>query len=268
MFPSFRPALLAFDLDGTLIPEQDRNLSGETTELLRQLSELGVKLAAITGRNTVTERIRREGHLHATAANNGGLIHVEGTLLHEELLTEGDVDALLRHGLPHDSETPYPTALIISRDGYSVSPDERVDAEWMAQNNIRHLTAAQKRATYKVLYSHPQAADYANHLRVTQPHLAVTGGMEPYLNFVSVTPRNAMKGVALRRIASALNIPLEHTVAFGDSNNDADLLETAGFAVQIGTHPHLTPHANVQLMEQRELNTYLGDLINTIRTSS
>ncbi|MFC3862069.1 HAD hydrolase family protein [Deinococcus antarcticus] len=220
-----------------------------------------ITLSLRSGNSCVTERLRQEGHWHATAANNGGLIHVAGTLLHEETLTEADVDALLRHGLPGVPESPYPTALVFSRHGHAISSDEAVDAERMAKYGIQYLTPEHKRGAYKVLYSHPQAADHASHLRATQPHLVVTGGIEPYLNFVSVTPRNATKSMALKRIAAALNIPLEYTVAFGDSDNDADLLETAGFAVQIGTHPHLTPHADVQLPEQAGLNSYLRGLI-------
>ena len=193
MLPPFRPALLAFDLDGTLIPEQERNLSIETSELMRQLGATGMKLAAITGRDTVTERLREEGGLHATAANNGGLIHVAGTLLHEETLTEADVDALLRHGLPGVPESPYPTALVFSRHGHAITPQDTVDAEWMKKFGIKHLTPQHRKTAYKVLYSHPQAAAQANHLRITQPHLVVTGGSEPYLNFVSVTPRKPRK---------------------------------------------------------------------------
>ena len=54
-------------------------------------------------------------------------------------------------------------------------------------------------------------------------------------------------------------------MAFGDSDNDADLLEAAGFAVQIGTHPLLTPHADVQLEHQRDLNDYLSHVLDFLR---
>lgn len=42
------------------------------------------------------------------------------------------------------------------------------------------------------------------------------------------------KGTGVERICSHLNIPLEDTIAFGDSMNDAAMLERAGVAVAMG----------------------------------
>lgn len=258
MLPPFRPALLAFDLDGTLIPDQDKNLNVETSALLAELRTLDLKLAVITGRDGLSDRVREEACLHAEAANNGGTIRIGDEIIHTEKLAPEDLDLLLNHGLDGGE------IVISGEGGYAVPENSAAPREWMEKHGVTYLTPAGKQTAYKVRYSHPQAASYAEHLRATQPHLVVTGGLEPYLNFVSVTPKNATKSIALRRIAAALRIPLDYTVAFGDSDNDADLLETAGFAVQIGTHPHLTPHADWQLAEQAELNGYLRRLIEQL----
>jgi Cof subfamily protein (haloacid dehalogenase superfamily) len=42
------------------------------------------------------------------------------------------------------------------------------------------------------------------------------------------------KGRALRRVANALGVPLEHTMVFGDSQNDQTMFAVAGFAVAMG----------------------------------
>lgn len=257
--PPFRPALLAFDLDGTLIPDQDRHLTEETSSLLAELCALNIKLAIITGRDGLSERMRTDGHLHAEAANNGGTIRVGDQVIYAEKLKPEDLELLLRHGLTGAEVVIYGEA------GYAVPADSDAPADWMQKHGVTLLTDEGKQTAYKVRFHHPEAAAYANHLRATQPQLVVTGGIEPYLNFVSVTPRQATKSIALKRIAAALNAPLAYTVAFGDSDNDADLLEAAGFAVQIGTHPHLTPHADVQLNEQAELPGYLRRLIAHLR---
>lgn len=263
--PPFRPALLAFDLDGTLIPEQERNLSAETSTILGELRALDVKLAVITGRDVVTKHLRQEAHLDADAANNGGIIHVAGESRYEEFLDAEDVERLLQHGLTPLADAEYPPAFAFSAKGHAVPDDGATRREWMEKHRVSFLSDEHRNTAYKVLYSHPDAGAYAEHLRATQPHLVVTGGMEPYAHFVSVTPKNATKSTALRRIAEALGVPLAQTIAFGDSDNDADMLEAAGFAVQIGNHPHLTPHADVTLAEQGELDGYLRRLAEYLR---
>jgi hydroxymethylpyrimidine pyrophosphatase-like HAD family hydrolase len=48
------------------------------------------------------------------------------------------------------------------------------------------------------------------------------------------------KGSGLAFVASALGIELDRVVAFGDGENDVELLEVAGFGVAVeGGHPRL-----------------------------
>ena len=46
--------------------------------------------------------------------------------------------------------------------------------------------------------------------------------------------RKFHKGTAVRRLCEYLGIPLENTVAFGDSMNDLEMLETAGLGICMG----------------------------------
>ena len=43
------------------------------------------------------------------------------------------------------------------------------------------------------------------------------------------------KGTAVRRLSGYLHIPLERTIAFGDSMNDLEMIETAGTGICMGT---------------------------------
>ncbi|MCR5294372.1 MAG: HAD family hydrolase [Lachnospiraceae bacterium] len=47
-------------------------------------------------------------------------------------------------------------------------------------------------------------------------------------------PKGFSKGTGIRKVAELLGIPLDRTVAFGDSVNDLPMLETAGTAVVMG----------------------------------
>jgi Cof subfamily protein (haloacid dehalogenase superfamily) len=55
--------------------------------------------------------------------------------------------------------------------------------------------------------------------------------------FVEILNPSVDKGDALRFVAQRLGVPMEQTVAIGDSWNDAPMLRAAGFAVAMGSAP-------------------------------
>ena len=52
--------------------------------------------------------------------------------------------------------------------------------------------------------------------------------------YLELTGPNVGKEKALRRVAESLQVDREHVVAIGDSMNDAELIEAAGFGVAMG----------------------------------
>lgn len=59
----------------------------------------------------------------------------------------------------------------------------------------------------------------------------IRGSPEPF--FVEFLPANVSKGSGLRNMCSAMNIPIEEVVTFGDGNNDAEFLDYAGLGVAV-----------------------------------
>jgi Cof subfamily protein (haloacid dehalogenase superfamily) len=79
------------------------------------------------------------------------------------------------------------------------------------------------------------AAEYARMLGQTLgPRANVTRSLP---EFVEVLDPAVDKGAAFRFVAGRLGVAMEHTMAIGDSWNDAPLLEAAGFAVAMGSSP-------------------------------
>jgi len=253
--PPFVPELLAFDLDGTLIAERHQELTGATRQVLARLSARGVRVAVVTGRDRARPTLIDAIGAAAVATGNGAhLRFADGTTLHE-LLLEADVDLLLQHGL-QDAEV-----VLYGTEGYAVDTScLDVLPAWMTPVTCPPIQAVHRRTALKVRYRHPDAADWAAHLRATCPHLTVTGGLPPYEMDVDVSSGQANKGTALRRIMAHLGVARDRVVAFGDSDNDLPLLREAAFAVQVGTHACITGHAHTQLTRQEDLEGYLRAL--------
>ena len=257
VLPTVLPRLLAFDLDGTLIPDGGVSVPPATRAALARLHGLGALVAIITGRDAPPPDVLDAARPTAVATNNGGTVSVRGAL-HAELHFEpGDLRAVLAHGL-HSARVIAFTAEQI----YVDLPEGTPVPDWFwnrAYSPLSELDPQQTRIL-KVGFYHPEIRGWRDALGGSHPHLVTTGAQEPYTDFLTVTPAGADKGAALVAIAEALGLELAQTVAFGDSDNDVAMLEVAGHAVQLGDLPLLRAHADETLSGPEALGAYLDAL--------
>ena len=54
---------------------------------------------------------------------------------------------------------------------------------------------------------------------------------------MEITHPEARKGTALKALCELLGIPLENTMALGDSGNDESMLKAAGLCIAMGNAP-------------------------------
>ncbi|WP_135227767.1 HAD-IIB family hydrolase [Deinococcus fonticola] len=257
--PPFAPRLLAFDLDGTLIQDGGTSVPDATATALRRLQGLGVRVALVTGRDSPPRGVREAISFDAQATNNGGRVQVGEEVHRDAQFTAADLRAVLAHELA-DART----VLFDAQGIYVDLPAGREPEAWMVARSFRPISEAPQEGIVKVGFYHPDVAGHAERLRQSHPHLVVTGGQEPYTQFLTVTPQGANKAAALTLLAEGLDVPLEQTMAFGDSDNDEVMLELAAFAVQVGTLPLLEPHADTQLPDYTHVGAYLNALADQL----
>ncbi|WP_261664420.1 HAD family hydrolase [Deinococcus sp. Marseille-Q6407] len=261
--PAELPLLLAFDLDGTLVPELGNEVPVKTAQALRRLHGLGVHLAVITGRDLVPEAIAQAAPFSALASQNGGRVVIGGELHTSASFTPEELEAILAHELEG-------ARLILYSDGtlYLDPPPEGQLPGWIATRGYRPLAEARGQVIEKVGLHHAGVAGHAARLRAGQPQLVLTGAQPPYEQYLTVTPSGAHKGAALTRMAEALKVPLSRTAVFGDTDNDIAMFEVAGYAVQLGTLPLLAQHANEQLAGPAELGAWLDHLADSLEAQA
>ena len=61
-------------------------------------------------------------------------------------------------------------------------------------------------------------------------------------NSIEITHPDARKGIALDVLCQLLDIPVENTLALGDSGNDESMLKKAGFGIAMGNAPDFIKH--------------------------
>jgi len=190
---------VAFDIDGTLT-FRDRSLQLAAVESIRQLT---VPVVLATGNILcfATALAVTIGNISAVIAENGGIV-TDGT----SKIVSGNIDACRRVAreiegsglltLKRINSGERVTEIAYSRDTLSVS-DVALFRKLVAQS-CEDVTVVD--------------SGFALHIK------------DAHVN----------KGVGLAKVAELLHIPLNKFAAFGDSENDVQMLEAAGTGIAVG----------------------------------
>ena len=240
---SASPHAVFVDIDGTLCDSRQR-IPGSALDALAQVRNRGHRLFACTGRSApeVYPRFWDVG-FEGLVGGAGGDASVGDRVLVDERMPREHVGLL--------------TALWQELDAFYIwqGPDQMGPSEgyldffvpragkhpedWIeyAQSITPFITDINSGAFTKVTaYVPPEKASME---RVTaalpDSYRAIIGsvGAAGYVPF-EVVPAHLSKAVGIRAICEHVGIPLSHTVALGDSNNDVEAVATAAVGISIG----------------------------------
>jgi len=236
-----RPRLVALDLDGTLIDES-LTLRPRVIEAVERVRAMGVTVTIVTGRMFSATRpfAERLGIDSLVACYQGAAIFQ---------VSSGAIVS--------ETEVPHDVALQI----YDFAKSRSLHVQFYAGdrffveqvNQYSELYARLAMTQPVVVPSLPAAFEGRGSTKVnivTEPRR--TGPLAAELRellagrayvtrsnpeFVEMLHPAVNKATALEKIAGLLGVPLDQTMAVGDSYNDVPLLRTAGFAVAMGSSP-------------------------------
>jgi Cof subfamily protein (haloacid dehalogenase superfamily) len=231
-----------FDLDGTVL-RRDLGISARTVAALNRLRERGVWLVVATGRRfegarehaerlgfagsdplicyggSMVRRMNGETLLHRTLSKDLSLEVLEWAAerdLHARVFVDGRVISSpeTTATLQHMRRSEEPGVFVVD------SP-----ADWLRDGG--------EEPTKLVIVDHPDAVErwlaearaaFEGRLFVTRslPHYVEIGGLE------------GTKSKALKFLCERWGIDPAHTIAFGDADNDVDMLRFAGHGVAVG----------------------------------
>ncbi len=226
-----QPRLVAVDLDGTLVP-QSAGIDPEVVRAVSDLQERGAIVVAATGRSlSTTAPVARAAGMHEWAVvSNGAVI---GTIDPERVVESRTFDAteLLAALVPL---IPEGTFAVERPDGTFWSSRHFVDggvateifeaplAELAAQPVVRVIARSDAHLDAGLGY-------VAEHLGMHSISFGVTDVAWLDLGILGVT-----KATGLQTLCDRLGIAPAEVVAIGDSMNDIEMLDWAGFAVAMG----------------------------------
>lgn len=227
---------MAIDLDGTLVRNEENRLEVEDAEAMREVQATGAHVVIATGRphKSAEELLHRIGLLDAYVISfNGAMVRRCGEkepLMHlplpnelaREVVQMGVQKRLYLLYFPGDE----PCVTHMGKWGWIYW--KRTGLKPTPVGDLRVLLS--KEPTKIIVMDEPKPlsklaqeceARWAGQLYVTLSRPDILEFMHPGAN----------KGAALRWLADRLGVPLQETLALGDSHNDIPLLEAAGLAV-------------------------------------
>ncbi|QIA26244.1 HAD family phosphatase [Thermaerobacter sp. PB12/4term] len=239
------PYLIALDVDGTLLDSQGR-LRPRVKNAVRAAVAAGHHVCLATGRRWVASRpFAQELGLRTPCIVHNGAVAVDpltdepvwkqplpAEFVRQAILKARELGvSLFFHDLdhPHGDRMLYEPGARLPRASWFFEAGRLTQEvpdllEWVSVGAVRVLV--RDRYEGAEAFRRWITAEWGDAVRV----LAGTD-LEPGLYAVEVSDAPVCKGWAVERLAAHLQVPVERVVAFGDWDNDIEMLQFAGIGV-------------------------------------
>ena len=225
--------VFVFDLDGTLLDDKERLSEANKKAVLRAAQNHFVILASGRMLKSILKfSLEQFSTEFPTIAYNGSMVYVPGM------------------GIVHHEKIPPETAakVIEKLREYKVHRQAYVDDNLLSEEDNEEIKAYAKHSgvEYHVvedLVSIVSKSGSTKILAIAKPdkldeiksdlspsfkNLRIFKSFPTYLDFV---PQNVGKAKALETLSKILHFDLKNAVAFGDNDNDADMIKKVGWGV-------------------------------------
>ncbi|MFS0857509.1 Cof-type HAD-IIB family hydrolase [Paenibacillus taichungensis] len=223
--------IVFMDVDGTLLSEKDRSLSPSTEESIRQLVRRGIQVVLVTGRPyNLCGDFRKLG-IDTMISANGALIKSGEEVIHKSVLSARMVKEFSEFAELNGSSISYFT--------------ESFEMNGLCTTDVRVIDALRDTLglmEYPLSISSLEQEVYCICLYADQNEVEKFQSRFPALKFVRFHPyvsnvleeNEVSKSIAAGKVLDHLNISKEEAMAFGDGENDIDLLEYVGLGIAMG----------------------------------
>lgn len=229
--------LVATDLDGTLLTNE-KKVDEETRKALKQLKNHGILFGIASGRPVESGQILvkdwgLEDDISFLIGMNGGVIYDMRTKEKEQFhLMDGQ---LIQEIMDHYKDMDVIFQVMVGNDRYvnKSTEETRAHAKLFGENEILcdlDAFVKDRKVNKLILYMDPSYMDQVKERAKTFSSPEYTSFQTADNLYEYCDPR-INKGFGIQKICEHYGITPEHVVAFGDSENDMEMLKTVGCGV-------------------------------------
>lgn len=236
--------LIAFDMDGTLL-NSGKKLTSRTLDAIARAAAAGKTVALSTGRAfcELQEYTAALKDVHYYICESGGYLY---DAFAKKTIASSPIPPHLVEQL---IQTAAPEDLMIYMVGNGISRCTRSDVMRMEYFQIEVYkqlmldTAILYDDMIEAYHRDPFPVEKLNYYCVSpalRDRMRETLSTLPLVlaysevTSLEISPQNVSKGTGLKKLCEYLSLPLEKTIAVGDSYNDMEILKLAGLSVAMG----------------------------------
>ncbi|WP_349410226.1 Cof-type HAD-IIB family hydrolase [Pseudalkalibacillus sp. SCS-8] len=266
-----KPYLIAIDLDGTLLKD-DKTISLHTKNVLKKAIAHGHHVVISTGRP-----FRGSAHYYKELELTTPIINFNGAFIHHPLDStwkthHNPLDLNTAHNIVNtclDFEVKNVIAEVLD-DVYLHYEDDFITNTFMIESSsmtIGHLhQSLQHDPTSLLIRPHDHHLKELRELLKNQHAEVIDHRVwaAPW-NIIEIVRAGLNKAVGLKHVADHFNVPQERIIAFGDEDNDLEMIEYAGHGIAMeNAIPELKNIANGVTLSNEEdgIACFLEDLLS------
>ena len=246
--------LVAYDLDGTLI-NKNQEIAQSAIDAMKKLNDIGVMNVLTTGRSffVIPNAIKECDYINYGVMTSGACIYdkTEQSLKYNSLISKEELVSMteLIHKYDGALLAFFNNGVVYETNVINKARQKIVDMKRKeGATNIYVCDDASE--TYGILHGLEKITfEYdSKYIKEIEKGLKKIGEYEAIslisplsedkngksLCITEINRKGISKGNGLRQLCKRLNINLEETIAFGDSENDLPLFEIVGYSVAMG----------------------------------
>lgn len=218
--------IIFFDIDGTLIAMDKDTISDKVLEALRRLQKNGIKLCLATGRGPMLVPHFEGVEFDAFLTYNGSYCYDHSGTLYSDCIPKEEVETIIRNA----TNMGKPLALA-TKDRMAANGKDQDLIDYYAFGNAEVDVAEdfediKKEKVYQILMG-ARKEEYPQVLKDVKA-AEITAWWD---RAVDIIPINAGKGIGIEKMLKYYGIDKSQSMAFGDGNNDIEMLRSVGTGV-------------------------------------
>ncbi len=223
-----RPIKIAFfDIDGTLIDIEKKQITEKTVEALRRLQKKGIRICLATGRAPM-ELPKIEGvQFDAFLTYNGSYCYTaEGQTIFSNPIRSEDIELILRNAAGLGRPVMLATQNRLAANGRD---RDLVDYAAIAKIEVKvaeDFDALRQGTVYQLMVG-GRENEYAALMQDVQ-HAKIAAWWDRAMDII---PADGGKGKGIEKMLEYYGLDKSEAIAFGDGNNDIEMLAAVGTGV-------------------------------------
>lgn len=220
--------LAVFDIDDTLLASNKRLLPS-TIASIQALKDRNIHVAIATGRNLAMARPVIEAlKLRDYVLCNGSAAFADRKQVHQRTLSKANIGKLVAAADEQQIDI-----VVESLDGLHIHTHPSSQTQDVL-NTFRTPTLDYAPDYYRNHDVYQAMMFYSDSQNQALPHPDEFSFVRFHERGVDIIPKAGSKAQGIAKLAAALNVDVKNVAAFGDNENDREMLQSAGIGVAMG----------------------------------